>query len=78
MKIKIETTQKHIFYADVDWENVMGELIEVNRGMGEEYVHSCDVDIECPICHKKIAKVDVYEYPEGTFNFAEGFYESHN
>ena len=42
--------------------------------MGGEYVHHCYVSIMCPKCHKMINRVDIYEYPKGVFNYAEGFY----
>lgn len=73
MIIKIETESHHLFEYDIDWQSGEGELID-NRKMGGEYVHHCYVSIICPKCHKMIDRVDVYEYSEGVFNYAEGFY----
>ncbi len=73
MIIKIETELKHTFDYDIDWQSFEGELVD-SRKMGGEYVHHCDVSITCPHCHKIIDRVDVYEYPQGVYNYAEGFY----
>ncbi|MCI5680728.1 MAG: hypothetical protein SOY26_08330 [Paludibacteraceae bacterium] len=74
MKIEIETEKGHKFEWDIDWEKGEKETHDNERKMGTEYVHHCPVSIICPECGQLIDKVDVYEYPEGAVNYAEGRY----
>lgn len=74
MIIRLNCPCGNSFTHEVDWEHTEEEISE-NREMGVERIHHCYVEIECPICGNTIRQVDVYEYPEGGFNYAEGHYE---
>lgn len=61
---------KHYFEinaGDYQFEEISAE----ERGMGVERCYESDeVEIECPICHKKFSRILLYEYPENSKNLA--------
>lgn len=77
MNIKIETTKKHTFYANINWEDTPPLEIDPDRKMGAEYLHVIEgVSLVCPTCKDTIVRVEVYEYPDGGFNYAIGYYQA--
>ncbi len=65
-------------YPDnLNWKEVEGETISnKEKNMGVEKVHRCyGIKYKCPHCDAEINVIDVYEYPDGCFNYAIGRYE---
>lgn len=78
IKVECENCKKNFEY-NLNWREVEGESIsDEERGMGDEKVHHCYVnEFKCPNCdcNNIINVVDVYEYPDGGFNYAIGRHE---